>query len=128
MKTLERAMLAVLAVAAGGAAGAASGGTAGRLDVAIELASSPSVCLSRSLADRTGAVVQVACPSGQFVAIAPARGLVGAQGSTFRYALGGVDAGWMEADRPLGQWGTVTALRVVNLDRQRLPIEMLVSF
>src|SRR4051812_13432363 len=47
------------------------------------------VCFSRSLSEKTGAVVQVACDSGQFVSIeaVPGQRFLGVHGGAFRYTL-----------------------------------------
>ena len=102
------------------------------------------VCFSRSLSEQTGAVVQVACDSGQFVSIeaVPGQRFLGVHGGAFRYSLSiskdrsvyeaaASDAfGWRTG------WGTVTMLRLYDLtvpgkpgdvwgDR---PLELRVSF
>ena len=104
----------------------------------------PGVCVSRSLSEQTGAVVQVACDSGQFVSIeaVPGQRFIGVHGGAFRYTLSiakdrsvyeaaASDAfGWRTG------WGTVTMLRLYDLtvpgkpgdvwgDR---PLELRVSF
>ena len=102
------------------------------------------VCFSRSLSEQTGAVVQVACDSGQFVSIeaVPGQRFLGVHGGAFRYSMSiskdrsvyeaaASDAfGWRTG------WGTVTMLRLYDLtvpgkpgdvwgDR---PLELRVSF
>ena len=102
------------------------------------------VCFSRTLSEQTGAVVQVACDSGQFVSIeaVPGQRFLGVHGGAFRYSLSisrdrsvyeaaAADAfGWRTG------WGTVTMLRLYDLtvpgkpgelwaDR---PLELRVSF
>ena len=102
------------------------------------------VCFSRTLSEKTGAVVQVACDSGQFVSIeaVPGQRFLGVHGGAFRYAMSisrdrsvyeaaASDAfGWRTG------WGTVTMLRLYDLtvpgkpgdvwgDR---PLELRVSF
>ena len=81
------------------------------------------VCFSRSLSEKTGAVVQVACDSGQFVSIeaVPGQRFLGVHGGAFRYTLSiakdrsvyeaaANDAfGWRTG------WGTVTMLRLYDL-------------
>ena len=102
------------------------------------------VCRSRTLSESTGASVEVACRSGQFVSIAPQPGspFLGVHGGAFRYSitfrteLSEWDA-VVAGDAPGIGWGTVTALRLYDLappealpgdrfwDR---PLEMLVRF
>jgi hypothetical protein len=101
-------------------------------------------CVSRALSEQTGAVVQVACDSGQFVSIeaVPRQRFLGVHGGAFRYSLSiskdrsvyeaaATDAfGWRTG------WGTVAMLRLYDLavpgkpgelwaDR---PLELRVSF
>jgi hypothetical protein len=102
------------------------------------------VCFSRTLSEQTGAVVQVACDSGQFVSIeaVPRQRFLGVHGGAFRYSMS------ISRDRSVYQaaatdasgwrtgWGTVTMLRLYDLtvpgkpgelwaDR---PLELRVSF
>jgi hypothetical protein len=104
----------------------------------------PGVCVSRSLSEKTGAVVQVACDSGQFVSIeaVPGQRFLGVHGGAFRYTLSiakdrsvyeaaANDAfGWRTG------WGTVTMLRLYDLTQPNKPgdvwadrpLELRVSF
>jgi hypothetical protein len=104
----------------------------------------PGVCVSRSLSEQTGAVVQVACDSGQFVSIeaVPGQRFLGVHGGAFRYTLSiakdrsvyeaaASDAfGWRTG------WGTVTMLRLYDLTQPNKPgdvwadrpLELRVSF
>jgi hypothetical protein len=101
------------------------------------------VCRSRTLSESTGASVEVACRSGQFVSIAPEPGapFFGVHGGAFRYSitfrteLTMWDSA-MIGDPPGLGWGTVTALRLYDLAPLEGPqdggwdgpLEMLVSF
>ena len=102
------------------------------------------VCFSRTLSEQTGAVVQVACDSGQFVSIeaVPGQRFIGVHGGAFRYSLSiakdrsvyeaaANDAfGWRTG------WGTVTMLRLYDLTEPGKPgdvwgdrpLELRVSF
>ena len=102
------------------------------------------VCFSRSLSEQTGAVVQVACDSGQFVSIeaVPGQRFLGVHGGAFRYSMSiskdrsvyeaaASDAfGWRTG------WGTVTMLRLYDLTQpdkpgdvwSDRPLELRVSF
>lgn len=107
-------------------------GAAFRVTVALNAPQQPRLCVSQSLSDDTHAEVRVVCQTGQFVAIEPAPGkpFVGTHGSAYRFhlpftVLGGMLVG--NADPYLGA-GTITALRVYNVNGGDGPIEMLVSF
>jgi hypothetical protein len=102
------------------------------------------VCVSRALSEKTGAVVQVACDSGQFVSIeaVPGQRFLGVHGGAFRYTLS------IAKDRSVYQaaasdafgwrtgWGTVTMLRLYDLTLPNKPgdvwgdrpLELRVSF
>jgi hypothetical protein len=90
-------------------------------------------CISQTLSARTQAEVQVACSTGQFVDIEPADGkpFLGTQGNAFRYRIPFTSqmGGWLvaNADAYLGA-GTITALRIYNVNGSEGPVELLVSF
>lgn len=90
-------------------------------------------CISQSLSEHAQAEVQVACSSGQFVGIEPAAGkpFTGTHGSAYRYRLpltANVGGGVLtQGDSWLGG-GTITALRIYNVNGSDGPLEMLVSF
>jgi hypothetical protein len=102
------------------------------------------VCFSRSLSEKTGAVVQVACDSGQFVSIeaVPGQRFLGVHGGAFRYTLSiAKDSSVYEAaaNDAFGWrtgWGTVTMLRLYDLTQPNKPgdvwadrpLELRVSF
>ena len=122
-----------------------SGGAATLVKTASRTSLAPpsGVCRSRTLSESTGASVEVACRSGQFVSIAPQPGasFFGVHGGAFRYSitfrteLSMWDAA-MIGDPPGLGWGTVTALRLYDLAPVQGPqdggwdgpLEMLVSF
>ena len=102
------------------------------------------VCFSRTLSEQTGAVVQVACDSGQFVSIeaVPGQRFIGVHGGAFRYTLSiAKDRSVYEAAATDGfgwrtGWGTVTMLRLYDLTQPGKPgdvwgdrpLELRVSF
>lgn len=110
---------------------------------AAPLAPASGLCRSRTLSEATGASVEVACRTGQFVSIAPQPGApyLGVHGGAFRYsiALRTELAVWEMAvtgePATLG-WGTVTALRIYDLTPPQAPgegawdrpLELLVGF
>jgi hypothetical protein len=123
-----------------GAGGATTVSTTGSR---AQLSPPSGVCRSRTLSESTGAAVEVACRSGQFVSIAPEPGarFFGVHGGAFRYSItfhtelsmwDSVAIG----DPPGLGWGTVTALRLYDLAPPQGPqdggwdgpLEMLVSF
>lgn len=93
----------------------------------------PGICISQTLSEKTNAIVQVACNSGQFVSIAarPGSRFLGTHGGAYRYKL---DAGRFLGLIPSGEPfafvgnGTITALRIYNTDGNDGPLELLVSF
>lgn len=91
------------------------------------------VCVSSTLSAQTNALVKVVCGSDQFVSIEPVQGkpFLGTHGGAYRYVfapntvipyslLG-------ESDPHIGS-GTVTSLRVLNLNALHDRLELLVSF
>ncbi|MCG2594918.1 hypothetical protein LZ009_19235 [Ramlibacter sp. XY19] len=90
-------------------------------------------CISLSLSEHTQAEVRVVCSTGQFVDIEPAAGkqFTGTHGSAYRYRLpmaanfGG--SLLTPGDAYVGG-GTITALRIYNVNGSDGPLEMLVSF
>ena len=101
-------------------------------------------CYSTALSAQTGALVAVACASGQFVSIAPRPGapFPGVHGGAFRYTiseaseLSVLDAVALDAFGWRTGWGSVTMLRLYDLTRRDgpgdvwsdRPLEMLVTF
>lgn len=97
-----------------------------------------SICVSQSLSVQANAVVRVLCGTNQFVSITPnptAR-LLGSHGGAFNYVLGaGRTALQSESVGGLGLsndfspgTGTVTALRINNVDGTEGPLEVLLTF
>lgn len=90
-------------------------------------------CISQSLSQQANAEVRVICETGQFVEIEPLPGrpFIGSHGDAFRYNLpftanlGGTLVATTGAY--LGA-GTITGLRIHNVNGADGPLEMLVSF
>ena len=100
--------------------------------VTLNAPQGPSRCVSEWMSDRTQAEVRVVCQTGQFVAIEPAQGkpFLGTHGSAYRFHLPFTVVGGAlvaNADPHLGA-GTITALRIYNVNGGDGPLEMLVSF
>jgi hypothetical protein len=88
------------------------------------------VCVSQTLSDLTGALVQVLCSTGQFVSIAPRPGAPFiAHGGAYSYYLS-VGTGSRIAGLtglPAGA-GTVTEFRVFKVDEANGTVDLLVGF
>ncbi|MDB5899336.1 MAG: hypothetical protein JWP41_2938 [Ramlibacter sp.] len=90
-------------------------------------------CVSGTWSQKAQAQVQVVCTSGEFVGIEPIRGkpLTGTHGAAYRYYLGtnALPSGALvtNADPHIGS-GTITALRIYNVNGDEGLLEMLVSF
>ena len=114
----------------------AAGTGAGTFSVNITLNSSGNVqssgiCTSQTLSDRTGALVQVVCSTGQFVSISPRPGaaFAGTHGGAFTYYFSSATGAHLtdSGDRFPGT-GTITQYRVYSLDQYDGRVDMLVSF
>lgn len=99
--------------------------------------SAPGVCISETLSEQTNAIVRVVCGTNQFVSITanPNARFLGTNGGAFRFVLdsGNADAGL----KPGGQGrsndfqpgtGTITALRIYNVNGSDGPLEILLTF
>jgi hypothetical protein len=88
------------------------------------------VCISQSLSDLTGALVQILCSTGQFVSIGPRPGAPFiAHGGAYSYYLS-VGTGSRTAGLgplPVGG-GTVTQYRVFSVDESNGTVDLLVGF
>jgi hypothetical protein len=125
--------LAALLVSFNCAAG--SGAAAFSVDITLSNPGAPGappsgVCISQTLSDLTGALVQVLCSTGQFVSINPKPGAPFiAHGGAYSYYLslgtGSRIAGL--SGLPSGA-GTVTEFRVFSVDEANGTIDMLVGF
>jgi hypothetical protein len=114
-----------------------AGTAAGVFDVRIVLdkpGHSPpptGLCISSTLSAQTNAIVRVVCATGQFVSIesAPGSPFVGTHGGAHRYILGTAVPPSLQGEDDLQMGaGTVTALRVINLNAQQDRLELWVSF
>ena len=112
---------------------AMAGATSGTFAVHISLQGNAGLCTSQTLSQAAGAIVRVACATGQFVSIEvdPAKPFLGTHGGAYRFnfadglakpqdGYGGINS-FLDA-------GTVTALRILNTSRGPGPIELLISF
>jgi hypothetical protein len=118
----------------------AAGTSAGAFSVNISLSNpgAPStpgtppgtVCVSQTLSDLTGALVQVLCSTGQFVSIGPRPGAAFiAHGGAYSYYLS-VGTGSRLAGLsglPVGA-GTVTEYRLYSVDQANGTVDLLVGF
>jgi hypothetical protein len=88
------------------------------------------VCVSQTLSDLTGALVQVLCSTGQFVSIGPRPGAPFiAHGGAYSYYLS-VGTGSRLAGLsglPVGA-GTVTEYRLYSVDQANGTVDLLVGF
>ena len=99
---------------------------------------SQGICVSQSLSEQANAVVRVLCGTSQFVSITPnpSARLLGVHGGAFNYVLGAGKTGSESlSGGGLGQsndfypgTGTVTALRIYNVDGSDGPLEVLLTF
>ena len=93
------------------------------------------VCTSSSLSQQTNATVKVVCGSSQFVSIEPAlnKSFVGVHGGAFAFNVhqnAPSTAAYSSISTTLQGVGagTITALRMLNLNEQDEGLELLVSF
>jgi hypothetical protein len=89
------------------------------------------LCVSQSLSQSTGALVQVTCSTGQFVSIGPRPGapFAGVHGGAFTYYLAPAPNFQLDTSRSVMQGaGTVTEYRVYSRDQYDRFIDILVSF
>jgi hypothetical protein len=90
-------------------------------------------CVSLTWSEQSQARVEVACSTGDFVQIEPAPGkpFVGTHGAAhrFHFTANAAPAGTLitQADPYIGA-GTITSLRIYNINGETGPLEMLVSF
>ncbi len=114
-------------------AGAATANATFNVNITLNTPPQADVCVSSTLSAQTNALVKVVCRSNQFVSIEPLQGtpFVGTHGGAYRYifapntvvpyALLG------DSDPHIGS-GTITSLRVFNLNALHDRLELLVSF
>lgn len=112
---------------------AMAGTTTGTLAVNISLQGNAALCTSQTLSQATNAIVRVVCGTGQFVSIEanPAKPFLGVHGGAYRFSFGpGLPrpADGYDGISPYIGAGTVTAMRILNVNGKLGPIELLVSF
>lgn len=99
--------------------------------------SAPGVCISKTLSQRSNALVRVVCKSGQFVSITanPNARFLGVNGGAHQYVLNTDMQRSGSLTGLLGQsndfnpgTGTVTAWQVYNVDGSDTPFEVLLTF
>lgn len=126
--------LAALAASALAAAGTASGSFGVRIALNLSAAASEApatgTCISESLGAATGAVVRVACASGQFVSISPRYGrrFLGTHGGAYGYYFRPAQGVIFEPLASAGGSGSITSFRVYGIEEADGPLHMLVSF
>ena len=122
--------LAALSISLECAAGVGSGTFRVNISVNDPVGNS-ALCVSQSLSQSTGALVQVVCSTGQFVSIGPRPGapFAGVHGGAFSYYLNPAPDFQLEGSRSVMQGtGTVTEYRVYSRDGIDQFIDILVSF
>ena len=89
-------------------------------------------CVSQTLSEQNGAVVRVACNSGQFVSISPVPGapFVGTHGGAYSYHFGSTLQGANAAG--FGEFaygaGSVASYRVFGVSETDGRLDLLISF
>jgi hypothetical protein len=112
---------------------ASAGTSSGGFNVTINMGLTRQTCTSTALSQQTNATVTVVCSTGQFVSIesVPNRSFAGTHGGAHRFVFATntvSPAVWTgESDLFMGA-GTITSLRVLNLNAYQDRLEMLVSF
>jgi hypothetical protein len=104
-----------------------------RVDVGTGVGVAVGVCVSSTLSAQTNALVKVVCGSDQFVSIEPLQGkpFLGTHGGAYRYVFAPntvIPYALLDASDPHVGRGTVTSLRVLNLNALHDKLELLVSF
>ena len=112
---------------------ACAGTASGIFNVTINAGLTRQTCTSTTLSQQTQATVTVVCATGQFVSIEslPGKPFAGTHGGAYRYvfASGTVSPSvWAGESNPFIGSGTITSLRVLNLNAYQDRLEMLVSF
>jgi hypothetical protein len=115
---------------------AGSGAAAFSVDITLSNPGAPGtppssgVCISQTLSDLTGALVQVLCSTGQFVSISPKAGAPFiAHGGAYSYYLSVGTGSRIAGLGGLPSGGaTVTEYRVFTVDEANGTIDLLVGF
>ncbi|HET7764027.1 MAG TPA: hypothetical protein VFK92_02950 [Burkholderiales bacterium] len=126
-----RPILALVALSLSFECAAGVGSGTFRVNISVNEPGKSALCVSQSLSQSTGALVQVLCSTGQFVSIGPRPGapFAGVHGGAFTYYFSPTPDFQLEGSRSLMQGsGTVTEYRVYSRDRYDQFIDILVSF
>lgn len=126
-----RPILALVALSLSLECAAGVGSGTFRVNISVNEPGKSALCVSQSLSQSTGALVQVLCSTGQFVSIGPRPGapFAGVHGGAFTYYFSPTPDFQLEGSRSLMQGsGTVTEYRVYSRDRYDQFIDILVSF
>lgn len=133
-------LLAALATAFPATAGSAAGAVGVRITLATQGSGGggaasgigvPGVCISQTLSEQNGAIVRVACESGQFVSISPVPGgrFIDTHGGAYTYHFGSLGAANHSGDGDFAYGsGTIASFRVYSVQETDGPLDMLVSF
>jgi hypothetical protein len=112
---------------------ASAGTSSGGFNVTINTGLTRQTCTSTTLSQQTQATVTVVCATGQFVSIesSPGKPFAGTHGGAYRYVFSSTIVSpsvWTGESNPFIGTGTITSLRVLNLNAYQDRLEMLVSF
>ena len=132
MLRFARSLLALAALSISFECAAGVGSGTFRVNISVnDVAGNSALCVSQSLSQATGALVQVVCSTGQFVSIGPRPGapFAGVHGGAFTYYLSSAPDFQLNSSRSVMQGtGTVTEFRVFSRDGIDRFIDILVSF
>ena len=131
MLRFARSLLALAALSISFECAAGVGSGTFRVNISVNDPGKSALCVSQSLSQATGALVQVICSTGQFVSIGPRPGapFAGVHGGAFTYYLNPASNFQLEGSRSVMQGtGTVTEYRVYSRDGIDRFIDVLVSF
>lgn len=126
-----RPILALVALSISFECAAGVGAGTFRVNISVNDPGKSALCVSQSLSQSTGALVQVLCSTGQFVSIGPRPGapFAGVHGGAFTYYFSPTPDFQLEGSRSVMQGaGTVTEYRVYSRDQYDRFIDILVSF
>jgi hypothetical protein len=126
-----RPILALVALSLSLECAAGVGSGTFRVNISVNDPGKSALCVSQSLSQSTGALVQVLCSTGQFVSIGPRPGapFAGVHGGAFTYYFSPTPDFQLEGSRSVMQGsGTVTEYRVYSRDQYDRFIDILVSF
>lgn len=131
MLRFAHSLLALVALSISFECAAGVGSGTFRVNISLNDPGKSALCVSQSLSQSTGALVQVTCSTGQFVSIGPRPGatFAGVHGGAFTYYLAPAPNFQLDTSRSVMQGaGTVTEYRVYSRDQYDRFIDILVSF